>query len=93
MIILGIIKKRGPSRKLNDFSLVLMCFSDSSPLIWRNFTTNFLHNETAFAIQRHLQWSGITNVILPIRIGIQTFLIKQLNLFAHGDQKREGVAL
>jgi len=27
-----------------------------------------LHNEAAFAIQRHLQWSGITNVILPIRI-------------------------
>jgi amino acid transporter/predicted HicB family RNase H-like nuclease len=27
-----------------------------------------LHNEAAFAIQRRLQWSGITNVILPIRI-------------------------
>ncbi|MCL5280067.1 MAG: KUP/HAK/KT family potassium transporter, partial [Planctomycetes bacterium] len=27
-----------------------------------------LHNEAAFAIQRRLQWSGITNVILPIRL-------------------------
>lgn len=27
----------------------------------------FLHNETAFAIQRRLQYSGITTVILPIR--------------------------
>jgi len=27
-----------------------------------------LHNETAFAIQRRLQWSGITTVILPIRV-------------------------
>jgi hypothetical protein len=30
----------------------------------------FLHNETAFAIQRRLQWSGITNVILPIRMDL-----------------------
>ncbi len=29
-----------------------------------------LHNETAFAIQRRLQWSNITNVILPIRITV-----------------------
>lgn len=29
-----------------------------------------LHNETAFAIQRHLQWNGITNVILPIRLEV-----------------------
>jgi len=28
----------------------------------------FLHNETAFAIQRHLQWEGVDTVILPIRI-------------------------
>ncbi|TAN59627.1 APC family permease [bacterium] len=27
-----------------------------------------LHNETAFAIQRRLQWSGVTTVILPIRV-------------------------
>lgn len=29
-----------------------------------------LHNETAFAIQRRLQWNGITSVILPIRATI-----------------------
>jgi len=29
-----------------------------------------LHNETAFAIQRHLQWNGITTVILPIRVKV-----------------------
>ena len=27
-----------------------------------------LHNDTAFAIQRRLQWEGITSVILPVRI-------------------------
>jgi amino acid transporter len=27
-----------------------------------------LHNETAFAIQRRLEWEGITTVILPIRV-------------------------
>jgi hypothetical protein len=29
-----------------------------------------LHNETAFAIQRRLQWNGVTTVILPIRVDI-----------------------
>lgn len=29
-----------------------------------------LHNETAFAIQRRLQWQGITTVILPIRVKV-----------------------
>jgi hypothetical protein len=29
-----------------------------------------LHNETAFAIQRRLQWNGITTVILPIRVNM-----------------------
>ncbi len=32
------------------------------------FYHKMLHNETAFAIQRRLQWSGITSVILPIRV-------------------------
>jgi hypothetical protein len=27
-----------------------------------------LHNESAFAIQRRLQWEGITNVVMPIRV-------------------------
>jgi len=30
--------------------------------------TRFLHNETAFAIQRRLQWRGLPMVILPVRV-------------------------
>lgn len=39
-------------------------------LIFRQdrFFQRILHNQTAFAIQRRLQWQGITSVILPIRI-------------------------
>ena len=29
-----------------------------------------LHNETAFAIQRRLQWNGVATVILPIRVSM-----------------------
>lgn len=43
------------------FSGNLIFFRDR--LIYR-----LLHNESAFAIQRRLQWEGITNVVLPIRI-------------------------
>ncbi len=32
------------------------------------FFQKLLHNETAFAIQRRLQWDGLTTVILPIRV-------------------------
>ena len=32
------------------------------------FFHRLLHNETAFAIQRRLQWDGMTTVILPIRV-------------------------
>ncbi len=32
------------------------------------FYHKLLHNETAYAIQRRLQWSGITNVVMPIRM-------------------------
>lgn len=35
-----------------------------------NLFHKMLHNETAFAIQRRLQWKGITAVILPIRIAV-----------------------
>lgn len=35
-----------------------------------NAFQRILHNETAFAIQRRLQWEGITTVILPIRVNI-----------------------
>jgi len=34
------------------------------------FYHRMLHNETAFAIQRRLQWDGLTTVILPIRISV-----------------------
>jgi amino acid transporter len=34
------------------------------------FYHRMLHNETAFAIQRRLQWDGITTVILPVRVRI-----------------------
>jgi amino acid transporter len=34
------------------------------------FYHKMLHNETAFAIQRRLQWDGITTVILPIRVNV-----------------------
>ena len=41
-------------------------------LVFRHETFIFkmLHNETAYAIQRRLQWDGITTVILPIRMNI-----------------------
>ncbi|MGB5217452.1 MAG: APC family permease [Smithella sp.] len=41
-------------------------------LVFRNETVfqRILHNETAFAIQRRLQWEGITTVILPIRANV-----------------------
>ena len=35
-----------------------------------HFFHKLLHNETAFAIQRRLQWDGMTTVILPIRVQI-----------------------
>jgi len=35
-----------------------------------NLFHKMLHNESAFAIQRRLQWKGITAVILPIRIDV-----------------------
>jgi amino acid transporter len=34
------------------------------------FYHRMLHNETAFSIQRRLQWNGLTTVILPIRVAI-----------------------
>ena len=39
-------------------------------LVFRHETwyTRFLHNETAFAIQRRLQWRGLPMVILPVRV-------------------------
>lgn len=36
-----------------------------------NLFHKMLHNETAFAIQRRLQWKGFTVVILPICIDLR----------------------
>jgi amino acid transporter len=45
-------------------------FSGRLAFRYEKFYHLLLHNETAFAIQRRLQWSSITNVIMPIRIEI-----------------------
>ncbi len=44
----------------------------TSKLVFRHETIfhKLFHNETAFAIQRRLQWKGYTTVIIPIRIDI-----------------------
>ena len=34
------------------------------------FVDKILHNQTAFAIQRRLQWLGIPTMIMPIRVKI-----------------------
>lgn len=43
-------------------------FSGRLAFRFEKFYHRLLHNDTAFAVQRRLQWSSITNVILPIRI-------------------------
>ena len=45
-------------------------FSGQLSFRLEKFYHRILHNETAFAIQRRLQWSNITNVILPIKITV-----------------------
>jgi amino acid transporter len=45
-------------------------FSGQLTFRLEKFYHKMLHNETAFAIQRRLQWDGITTVILPIRVRI-----------------------
>jgi amino acid transporter len=42
----------------------------SGKLLFRHehFYHRILHNETAYAVQRRLQWDGITTVILPVRM-------------------------
>ena len=45
-------------------------FSGQLSFRLEKFYHRLLHNEAAFAIQRRLQWSGITNVILPIRLTV-----------------------
>jgi amino acid transporter len=43
-------------------------FAGQLTFMLEKFFHRFLHNETSFAIQRRLQWKGITTVILPMRI-------------------------
>jgi amino acid transporter len=45
-------------------------FTGHATFKYEKFYHRLLHNETAFAIQRNLQWEGITTVILPIRVRI-----------------------
>jgi len=45
-----------------------MVFTGKLIFQYDRYFQRFLHNETAFAIQRHLQWEGVDTVILPIRI-------------------------
>ena len=45
---------------------VLEPYLDLTPHV-EVFTQRLLHNDTAFAIQRRLQFSGLQTVVLPIR--------------------------
>jgi len=45
-------------------------FSGQLTFRLEKFYHRMLHNETAFAIQRRLQWEGITTVILPVRVRV-----------------------
>jgi amino acid transporter len=54
-----------------------MVFTGQLTFQMEKFYYKLLHNETAFAILRRLQWAGIENVILPIRMDLQ----KKLNGF------------
>jgi hypothetical protein len=35
---------------------------------YEKYIQKLLHNETAYAIQRRLQWAGVETFIMPIRI-------------------------
>lgn len=48
----------------------MMVFTGQLTFRLEKFYHRILHNETAFAIQRRLQWSGITTIILPIRVQV-----------------------
>jgi hypothetical protein len=52
------------SREFNKSTV----FSGQLSFRLEKFYHKLLHNEAAFAIQRRLQWNGIVNVILPIRL-------------------------
>ncbi len=45
-----------------------MAFTGKLIFLKQNIFHKLLHNETAYAIQKHLQWEGIPTVVLPIRV-------------------------
>jgi amino acid transporter len=47
-----------------------MIFSGKLAFEEEKFYHKLLHNETAFAIQRNLHWSGVPTMILPIRVDL-----------------------
>jgi amino acid transporter len=47
-----------------------MIFSGKLAFEEEKFYHKLLHNETAFAIQRNLHWSGVPTVVLPIRMDL-----------------------
>jgi amino acid transporter len=47
-----------------------MIFSGKLAFKVEKFYHKLLHNETAFAIQRNLHWSGVPTMVLPIRIDL-----------------------
>ncbi|MHB8930850.1 MAG: APC family permease [Melioribacteraceae bacterium] len=47
-----------------------MIFSGKLAFRVEKFYHRILHNETAFAIQRNLHWSGVPTIILPIRMDL-----------------------
>jgi amino acid transporter len=47
-----------------------MIFSGKLAFKVEKFYHRLLHNETAFAIQRNLHWSGVPTMVLPIRIDL-----------------------
>jgi amino acid transporter/predicted HicB family RNase H-like nuclease len=51
-------------------------FSGQLSFRLEKFYHRLLHNEAAFAIQRRLQWNGVTNVILPIRLDTARPLVR-----------------
>jgi hypothetical protein len=47
-----------------------MVFAGQLVFHHETFVDRILHNRTAFAIQRRLQWEGILTMIMPIRVKI-----------------------
>jgi amino acid transporter len=57
-------------REANDLYPNSTVFSGQLVFPCPKFYHWMLHNQTSFAIQRHLQWEGIKTMILPVRVRI-----------------------